>query len=121
VADRRRWAGATSQLFLTIWDGFLRGRPSLVIDLFAAGDSYVCGSGDGFHAFFESFVQAFVRDDLSALSAMMDYPIRDETDACDGSVASPAEFVRRCRPLLAAKNAIRRARPICNVSEALYW
>ncbi|MDQ3336042.1 MAG: hypothetical protein M4D80_12810 [Myxococcota bacterium] len=69
--ERARWRGAAAQLFVIEYDGFLRGTPSLVVDLLPLGDEHVCGARDGFAAFFAKFRKAIVAGDKTALATMI--------------------------------------------------
>lgn len=68
LGPRRR--GRRAQVFVAEYGGFLRGTPSVVIELLPPGERHVCGARDGFAAFFRRYRRALARTD-PALAARL--------------------------------------------------
>lgn len=101
---RASWRNADAQLFAIEYDGFLRGTPSLVLDLLPPGEEHVCGSRDGFAAFFASFRGALVAKNEAALEKMI--------------VVNPDDDRLAERPALSRLPP----KPACHLSrEVYYW
>jgi hypothetical protein len=113
---RLGWRGARSQLIAAEYGGFLRGTPSLVLDLLPAGERHVCGKNDGFAEFFAGFRGAVKRQDATAIAAMVDQSRETEPDmlACDDASGSWIA----CAAATMAR--LERTRPSCNVSQEVY-
>lgn len=115
--SRPSWRGKTAQLFAVEYDGFLRGTSSLVVDLLPAGDDHVCGSRDGFAAFFARFEKALVGKDDPALAALVTLDAANDMAFCTdpGEGATYARCAAALLPRLPAT-------PECSVShEVYYW
>jgi hypothetical protein len=98
-----------------VYGGFLRGAPSLIIDLLPAGERHVCGSHDGFKEFFARFRSALWRKSLT-VAAMLDGR-DDDMDSCAGA---PTEWIACVQPVI-AKLHKDKAEPFCNLSSEVYW
>lgn len=83
---RTRWRGPQAQLSMVLYDGFLRGTPSIVVDLLPPGETHVCGTEDGFAPFFRTFRAAIAAKDAAAFTAMRE-PVASDRLTCDDDLA----------------------------------
>jgi hypothetical protein len=113
---REVWQGESSLFTAAIWSGFLRGSPSLVVDLLPLSEKHVCGERDGFDDFFSRFRSAMRRSDQTLISAMIDQTRE----------AAPEQLVCTGTPwLTCAAKTIKRldrdsSKPRCNFSREIY-
>jgi len=125
LGGRRAWRGPGSVVTIADHDGFLRGTPSVVIDLVPPTDDVVCAGGDGFAEFLARFRRQLALGDAAAVAAAMTYPI-DVMEATDDDLAieTSGELVARFDTILppAIRAGFRKAkRTTCNLSQEVYW
>jgi hypothetical protein len=118
---RTGFRGPASQMFFATYSGFLRGTPSLVVDLLPAGDDVVCGPRDGFAAFLKTFDRAIAAKSLAALDAVLDRHT-DEAEEGDELVGCTDDATAvGCVAALRREMKADGARPFCNISVRTYF
>jgi hypothetical protein len=117
------WQGKKSQLFLGTYNVDLRDETTLMVDLLPAGDEHVCGSRDGFRAYYKKFrkqLDAALKNDAAALTGLLD-PAADSGMSACGDSRDSAELAECAAPILTTLRTSKAAL-FCNlIQEAWYW